>query len=81
MAFIFGVIDIFPAFHQLNLGIKMAALMLPLLHQRTLSSTSSSSAVTDSEIILRKKQILVWTDAVSRTIEDHKLFKKTWIHA
>ena len=42
----------------------MAALVLPLL----------------TEAAVEKTTTFVWTNTIPFTIEDHKLFKTTWIH-
>ena len=55
----------FSAFKQPKRRIKMAALMLP----------------SPTEATIERKTTLVRTDAFPWTTEDHKLFRKIWIHA
>ena len=49
----------------------MAALMLPV----------PTMAVTEEKQKQKQKRTLVRNEAVPRKKEDHKLFKKIWIHA
>ena len=62
---ILGTIPHFAVLKYPNHHIKMAALMLPLL----------------TEAIIEEKTILVQTDIIPGTVEDHKLFNNIWIQA